>query len=184
MGKKWTAGPCPVCARGRTFHEDCLFAAILWVSSERYETDMEPTVVRRLAKICYLCGTARSTDAEHVHPKSRGGSDLWTNMAGACVDCNLAKRAKVDSLNEEQRIRAAEHQTLFRAAFARCTVDMVVEGVKYRGFYPEDFMEDGLLDLSLTEEQAMRFFPDGHPDDLDDGNSGVVNSKYGFIVRL
>ncbi|MEV1320022.1 HNH endonuclease [Micromonospora arborensis] len=141
----------------------------------------EASVVRRLAPTCYLCGSAKSTDAEHVHPKARGGSNLWTNMAGACGDCNLDKRAKVGDFSDGQLMRAAEQQVVFRTAHSRSTLDVAILGINYRGWWPEELMADGLLDLDLPEDVAMRFFPQGRP--KDDG-TGLLNSKYGFVMRF
>lgn len=47
---------------------------------------------------CRYCGRRApdvSLQADHVHPKSKGGSDHDENLVTACVDCNMAKRARV-----------------------------------------------------------------------------------------
>lgn len=47
---------------------------------------------------CRYCGR-RAPDvplqADHVHPKSKGGSDHDENLVTACVECNQAKRDRV-----------------------------------------------------------------------------------------
>jgi hypothetical protein len=180
MPKKWDAGACPVCLTGRTFHEECLCAAIVWVVAGQYDTDADAAVVRRLASQCYLCGTAKTTDAEHVHPVTRGGLDRWSNMAGACTPCNLDKSDRLDYMTGEQLARAAAQQEQFRAAFDRTTLDLAIIGVKYRQWLPEDLMPDGLLDLGLTQDAADRLFPDGPPK----LTAAVRRSRYGFEIRL
>mgnify|MGYP001164710148 CR=1 FL=1 len=34
---------------------------------------------------------------EHVIPKSRGGSDDWSNLVAACQACNVARDADIDA---------------------------------------------------------------------------------------
>lgn len=39
--------------------------------------------------------TAAGTTIDHVHPKSRGGTNMdWTNLVAACTDCNRRKGSK------------------------------------------------------------------------------------------
>ena len=49
---------------------------------------------RRDNNICAYCGdefvTARLT-RDHVHPRSKGGPDEWTNVVTACSPCNKVK---------------------------------------------------------------------------------------------
>jgi 5-methylcytosine-specific restriction endonuclease McrA len=47
-------------------------------------------VLRRDGHRCAYCGKAAHT-IDHVHPKSRGGSDTWENLVAACLRCNNAK---------------------------------------------------------------------------------------------
>ena len=77
----------------------------------------------------------------------RGGSNLWSNIAGACGLCNFTKRAKVDSLTTEQLRRAAEHQAAYLASFERCTDEVVTAGLIYHDIltFDDPFVED-LLD--------------------------------------
>ncbi|WP_446214635.1 HNH endonuclease [Micromonospora sp. IBSANI012] len=158
MVRRWTQGPCPVCQTGRTFHADCLYAALTWAVAGTYDIETFPPIVRRLAPSCYLCGLPKVEHAEHVHPRLYGGTDTWSNMAGSCRHCNLRKGAAVGSLSEEQRQRAAEQQTLYRAAFRRCSDAVVTAGLNYHGHTPEELMSDGYFELDLTDEQLLRFF--------------------------
>lgn len=40
---------------------------------------------------CQYCGS-RADSIDHVVPRSRGGGDVWDNLAAACQPCNSAKR--------------------------------------------------------------------------------------------
>lgn len=40
---------------------------------------------------CQYCG-ARADSIDHVLPRSRGGLDVWDNLAAACRPCNARKR--------------------------------------------------------------------------------------------
>lgn len=52
---------------------------------------------RRDQHICAYCGNEFSSDdltRDHVHPRSRGGQDIWTNVVSACGGCNKVKDAR------------------------------------------------------------------------------------------
>lgn len=52
---------------------------------------------RRDQHICAYCsGEFHSEDLtrDHVHPRSRGGQDIWTNVVTACGGCNKVKDAR------------------------------------------------------------------------------------------
>ncbi len=40
---------------------------------------------------CQYCGN-RADSIDHVVPRSRGGRDVWDNLAAACRRCNINKR--------------------------------------------------------------------------------------------
>ena len=45
--------------------------------------------------ICVYCGTAPSTTVDHRIPLSKGGSNDYTNLVGACSACNSKKKDKL-----------------------------------------------------------------------------------------
>jgi 5-methylcytosine-specific restriction endonuclease McrA len=48
-------------------------------------------VMARDAGICqYGCGR-RATTIDHVHPRSKGGKHIWTNVVACCTKCNAKK---------------------------------------------------------------------------------------------
>lgn len=52
---------------------------------------------RRDNNICMYCGEHFATSdltRDHIIPRSRGGKDVWTNVATACSRCNHAKGAR------------------------------------------------------------------------------------------
>lgn len=52
---------------------------------------------RRDNNICLYCGNRFSNNQltrDHIIPRSRGGKDVWTNVATACSRCNHAKGAR------------------------------------------------------------------------------------------
>ena len=38
---------------------------------------------------CVYCGSKKNLTLDHVIPKSRGGSNEWTNLVTSCFRCNL-----------------------------------------------------------------------------------------------
>ncbi|MBV9922756.1 MAG: HNH endonuclease [Pseudonocardia sp.] len=41
---------------------------------------------------CAYCGTPLGGTVDHIMALTRGGSDDWTNLTGACSSCNARKR--------------------------------------------------------------------------------------------
>lgn len=62
--------------------------------------DWAPPVTRELLihrdrHLCAFCGdrfSARHLTVDHIVPRSKGGSDYWTNIVAACSLCNTRKR--------------------------------------------------------------------------------------------
>lgn len=51
-----------------------------------------------VCKIGILCGgMALATEADHIVPKSKGGTDLMANLQGACHACHSHKTATQDT---------------------------------------------------------------------------------------
>lgn len=40
---------------------------------------------------CVYCGSKKNLTLDHVIPKSRGGTNDWTNLVTSCMKCNLKK---------------------------------------------------------------------------------------------
>lgn len=112
--------------------------------------------IKRLNPTCYLCGDAPSEHADHVNPRSKGGSNHWLNIGAACAKCNLSKH-DMEGITPEQQARLdAQHQVI-RDAYARLTKDAwldilaeeVAEFVDIMGDAAYDFtFEDLLEDLN------------------------------------
>jgi len=48
-------------------------------------------VYRRDGGECVYCGSTKQLTLDHVIPKSKGGSNEWTNLVTCCHKCNLHK---------------------------------------------------------------------------------------------
>lgn len=63
-------------------------------------SDWAPPVSRELLihrdrHLCGFCGkrfSARHLTIDHIVPRSKGGSDYWTNIVASCATCNTRKR--------------------------------------------------------------------------------------------
>lgn len=44
---------------------------------------------------CVVCG-APSTEPDHIIPRARGGTDVWTNLRALCHSCHSRKTALED----------------------------------------------------------------------------------------
>ena len=52
------------------------------------------TLFRRDQNVCGYCGEhyqARQLTRDHIHPVSKGGPNIWTNVVTACAPCNKRK---------------------------------------------------------------------------------------------
>lgn len=65
--------------------------------AEAYGVRSEPysriAILARWRNRCCYCD-ARAAHLDHVHPLSRGGEDIESNVVPACEHCNLSKGAK------------------------------------------------------------------------------------------
>lgn len=48
-------------------------------------------IYKRDGHECVYCGSRRNLTLDHVIPKSRGGTNDWTNLVTSCIKCNLKK---------------------------------------------------------------------------------------------
>ncbi len=52
------------------------------------------TLFRRDQNVCGYCGEhfkSKSLTRDHIHPVSKGGPNIWTNVVTACAPCNKRK---------------------------------------------------------------------------------------------
>lgn len=56
----------------------------------RRAATLTAAVLNRDGYRCCWCG-GRATTAEHIVPRSRGGSDDLGNLAAACLPCNASR---------------------------------------------------------------------------------------------
>jgi 5-methylcytosine-specific restriction endonuclease McrA len=50
---------------------------------------------------CVYCGSKKELTLDHVLPKSRGGTNEWTNLVTSCMKCN---RKKADRTPDEAKM--------------------------------------------------------------------------------
>jgi 5-methylcytosine-specific restriction endonuclease McrA len=57
-----------------------------------YGWEVREYLLAKFNRTCTYCGeTDKPLEVEHIHPKSKGGSDRVSNLTLACHDCNQAK---------------------------------------------------------------------------------------------
>ena len=65
------------------------------VHKENFDPPLENKFLfRRDKNICLYCGgefTVAGLSRDHVHPLSKGGKDIWTNVVTSCRRCNNRK---------------------------------------------------------------------------------------------
>jgi 5-methylcytosine-specific restriction endonuclease McrA len=58
---------------------------------------------------CVYCGSKKNLTVDHILPKSRGGSNTWTNLITCCSNCNRQKGDKTpDEANMKLRFKPYE----------------------------------------------------------------------------
>lgn len=65
-------------------------------------------------RFCHYCGVRHALTADHVTPRSLGGSDKADNLIPACVTCNTSRRNRSydDFLEVIEAEKAAYHAML------------------------------------------------------------------------
>jgi 5-methylcytosine-specific restriction endonuclease McrA len=48
-------------------------------------------IYKRDNHTCVYCGSTKNLTLDHVIPRSRGGTNEWTNLVTSCFNCNLKK---------------------------------------------------------------------------------------------
>lgn len=71
-------------------------------------------IYKRDNNSCQYCGSTRHLTIDHVIPKSKGGSEEWTNLVVACSKCNTKKGDKLLSQTDMKLIKQpkAPHNTM------------------------------------------------------------------------
>ena len=71
-------------------------------------------IYKRDNNSCQYCGSTRHLTIDHIIPKSKGGSEEWTNLVVACSKCNTKKGDKLLSQTDMRLIKQpkAPHNTM------------------------------------------------------------------------
>ena len=150
---------CELCGDGTAnlaVCDQCVAAALSIAEAggiDSVESRYDARFVRRMAEVCYLCGSGPPEHVDHVLPRSQGGTDHWSNVGAACANCNLRKGGRVVSLTEVQAQRLATQHATIRAAAEGLTDavwwQLVESDIEY-------FFEDNADDLDLIDEEWVR----------------------------
>lgn len=76
-------------------HLDPIMAVEGHVKNQQISIPLTNRYLFRRDKMCMYCGQTgpiTMMTRDHIHPKSRGGKDVWENVVQACRICNQRKR--------------------------------------------------------------------------------------------
>ena len=76
------------------FTRPLIIRLVNYVSFKREKAKLNRhTIFERDGHICQFvgCNNTHNLTIDHVHPKSRGGKNTWTNLVTACGSCNTWK---------------------------------------------------------------------------------------------
>lgn len=130
-------------------------------------------VFKRDAFICQYCGQGTPDvilEADHIHPRSKGGKDDIDNLITACYDCNRGKGAiplskKVSRKDLERRIKDAGEASIQLEEYRKHLA-------KKRRMEDKDLITvseywstlwEGRWGFSKKGESTMRMFLKKHP---------------------
>lgn len=72
-----------------------------WISRED-----RLAIYKRDGFACLYCGSTFHLQLDHLHPRSKGGSNHKSNLVTACRACNMAKSNRIiPGRNRDQKIR-------------------------------------------------------------------------------
>lgn len=74
-------------------------------------------IYKRDGHKCVYCGSTKNLTLDHVMPKSRGGSNEWTNLVTSCFKCNLRKSNRTPeeakmTMSQKPYVPTIVHQTM------------------------------------------------------------------------
>lgn len=61
------------------------------------------TIKYSFGGLCAYCRDKRATTIDHLKPRSKGGSNLRSNLVPACIDCNHSKGSELNWIEWYQR---------------------------------------------------------------------------------
>ncbi len=114
--------PCQVCGRKTdriAAHVKCLDVAFALITLDDDDAVYDPISVKAVIDDCYLCGEPignTEAHADHVYPKSAGGSNHWSNIGVAHSTCNLKKQAQIGIADDQRQRLEAQHEKLRQIA--------------------------------------------------------------------
>lgn len=85
----------PIVAGYKTFVRPVIIRLLKYIS--HFRKSIRPNrnrIYKRDGNQCVYCGSTKNLTLDHILPKSRGGSNSWTNLVTSCQKCNLKKANK------------------------------------------------------------------------------------------
>lgn len=92
----------PIVAGYKTYVRPVIIRLLKYI--KHFSRTLRPNrnrIYKRDGHQCVYCGSNKNLTLDHVIPKSRGGSNDWTNLVTSCFKCNLKK---ADRTPEEARM--------------------------------------------------------------------------------
>ena len=120
-------------------------------------------IFKRDAFTCAYCGRtppAVVLQVDHIHPKSKGGSDTPENLITACLDCNQGKTniplskvpeslASSMAIVREREEQVREHKKLLAQIERRFKSDAKKVGKLFSTAFPDKVLTMRFQDISL-----------------------------------
>ena len=132
-----------------------------------YGTEIREYVLARDHHHCVYCGKSGvgpgsvPLNLDHVHPKSRGGSDRASNLVASCIPCNQAKDNQwVEDYPKDRpdvlaRVNRHRKQPLKDAAAVNTTRYAIVDAIRALGL-PVDTSSGGRTKYNRTQSGAPK----------------------------
>ena len=89
------AGEQPILAGSSTFARPLIIRLLSYVKYRIKNLKVNRArIYKRDGHKCVYCGNHKNLTIDHVLPKSRGGTNRWTNLVTCCGSCNRKKGDK------------------------------------------------------------------------------------------
>lgn len=86
------SGENPIVTGYKTFIRPVIIRLLKYIRHRtRLNKPNRTRIYKRDGNECVYCGSKKNLTLDHVIPKSRGGSNEWTNLVTCCSSCNRHK---------------------------------------------------------------------------------------------
>jgi hypothetical protein len=109
-------------------------------------------IIMRDNHTCQYCGkkkTLADLNIDHVIPKSKGGKNVWENLACSCIKCNSHKRDRTPKQAGMKLLRTPKKPSAY-LMFKRYTEIFLNDKYEeWKSFFPEDFLSEIYMNIEL-----------------------------------